>query len=320
MPKSKWYAVARGRSPGIYQTWDACKAQTAGFSGALFKSFKTHDEAKAFITSNTNTAATITAAPSSNNNTVGKKRARDVKDVSSHTTQNKRSNQHPFKNNAARFCLTIYFDGGSRGNPGIAGCGAEVIAVNNAMDPPITTKYLIREYCGDRETNNYAEYNGLIAGLKQARTLISELVGTDTLSSSTGASVSKPLLKLQIYGDSNLIIQQLKGNWKCKHEGLKPLYHQCQRLIADITNQVANSEVSYDHVYREQNKVADQLANEAMDQRRSWITSDADNVRTARVGVVKVLKTSRHAVGVTAARKTSREVIDLLDSDGSHSC
>ena len=321
MPKSKWYAVARGRSPGIYQIWDACKAQTAGFSGALFKSFKTHDEAKAFITSNT-TSATVTAAPSSNN-TVGKKRARDVKDVSSHTTQNKRSYQHPFKNNAARFCLTIYFDGGSRGNPGVAGCGAEVIAVNNAMNPPITTKYLIREYCGDRETNNYAEYNGLIAGLKQARTLISELVGADTSSSSstgTSSSVSKPLLKLQIYGDSNLIIQQLKGNWKCKHEGLKPLYHQCQRLIADIKNKVANSEVSYDHVYREQNKVADQLANEAMDQRRSWITSDTDNVRTARVGVVKVLKTSRHAVGVTAARKTSREVIDLLDSDGSHSC
>jgi len=283
MPKTKWHAVAKGRVPGIYQTWDECKAQTAGFSKAIFKSFKTRDDAQAFMISNGASAPTGSAA-SSSSNTAGKKRARDVNydDASHNFSQNKRSNQHPFKNNAARFCITVHFDGGSRGNPGVAGAGAEVMAVNNTMNPPITTKYLIREFCGERETNNYAEYHGLFAGLKKARTLISELVEANT--SSPGAS-----LKLQIYGDSNLIIQQLKGNWMVKNENIKPLFHQCQRLIADIKNNVASSEVSFDHVYREQNKVADQLANEAMDQRRSWITSDTDHVRTAILGVVEVV-------------------------------
>eukprot|EP00984_Skeletonema_dohrnii_P012187 scaffold4923_cov134-Skeletonema_dohrnii-CCMP3373.AAC.1 len=72
MAKTKWYAVAKGRSPGIYPTWDECKAQTVGFSGALFKSFKTRDEAQAFMSSNASApppaaaaAATPAAAPSS---------------------------------------------------------------------------------------------------------------------------------------------------------------------------------------------------------------------------------------------------------------
>lgn len=328
MPKSKWYAVAKGRSPGLYQTWDECKAQVAGFSGAIFKSFKTRDDAQAFMISNNGGAsASPTAAATTSCSNVGKKRTRDVNDTT-HISQNKRSNQqhHLFKRNDARFFLAIHFDGGSRGNPGVAGCGAEVIAVNNTINPPITTKYLIREFCGDRETNNYAEYHGLIAGLKQSSTIISELVeaNNNTSSSAGTSSVSKPLFKLQVHGDSNLIIQQLKGNWRCKHENIKPLYDQCQRLIAEMKNidTTRNSEVSFEHVYREQNKVADQLANEAMDQRRSWITSDADHVRTIRVGVVQ-LKTSRHSAGVAATRTTSREVIDLLDSgsDGSsHYC
>mmetsp|Transcript_2732 Transcript_2732/g.3890 ORF Transcript_2732/g.3890 Transcript_2732/m.3890 type:complete len:297 (-) Transcript_2732:158-1048(-) len=287
MPKSKWYAVAKGRAPGIYQTWDECKAQTAGFSGAIFKSFKTRDDAQAFIISNT-TSATTTAAPSLNN-TAGKKRGRDVTDVTTHTSQKKRSNYHPFKNKAAEFCIDIHFDGGSRGNPGVAGSGAEVIVVNNTARHPITTKYLIREFCGNKETNNYAEYNGLIAGLKQAKKVINETFGEILIPSLAPLlNVTKPITKLQVYGDSNLVIQQLKGNWKCKNESLKPLYHQCQRLIAEIKNNIASdSEVSFDHVYREQNKVADELANEAMDQRRSWMTSDADadKVVTAQMGM-----------------------------------
>lgn len=313
MPKSKVYAVARGRKPGIYTSWDECKAQTAGFSGAIFKSFKTRDEAQAFITSN---SAAIPAARSSIA-TAGKKRARDANDTS-HTSQQKRSNYHPFKINSARICIKIHFDGGSRGNPGVAGSGAEVIAVDNTMNPPISTKYLIREFCGVSETNNYAEYRGLIAGLKQAKKIISGQFGAKNDALSASKPASNPLLQLQVYGDSNLIIQQLKGNWKCKHDSLKPLYQQCQRLIADIQNDVADSEVSFDHVYREHNKVADELANEAMDQRRSWITSDTNNVRTVRTGVVKVLKTSRHAAAAVRAKR--KDVIDLVDSDGSHTC
>lgn len=66
MAKSKWYAVANGRKPGIYRSWDECKAQTAGFSGAIFKSFKTHDEAEAFMSSHyaRTPAAPAAAVPS----------------------------------------------------------------------------------------------------------------------------------------------------------------------------------------------------------------------------------------------------------------
>ena len=56
MPKSKWYAVAKGRVPGIYTTWDECKAQVAGFSGAIFKSFKTPEDAQIFMSSNNGTS------------------------------------------------------------------------------------------------------------------------------------------------------------------------------------------------------------------------------------------------------------------------
>ena len=69
MAKTKYYAVSKGRVPGIYQTWDECKAQTAGFSGAIFKSFKTRDEAQSFMTINDVSAppaAAAVAAPSSN--------------------------------------------------------------------------------------------------------------------------------------------------------------------------------------------------------------------------------------------------------------
>mmetsp|Transcript_16448 Transcript_16448/g.27031 ORF Transcript_16448/g.27031 Transcript_16448/m.27031 type:complete len:289 (+) Transcript_16448:1618-2484(+) len=64
MAKSNWYAVAKGRSPGIYQTWDECKANTAGFSGAIFKTFKTREEALAFMSTASAAAVPATAVPS----------------------------------------------------------------------------------------------------------------------------------------------------------------------------------------------------------------------------------------------------------------
>ena len=304
MPKSKWYAVAKGRVPGIYTTWDECKAQVAGFSGAIFKSFKTRTCAETFMSSNGNLSESTNNAFASSEKSIRKKRARDTADISTSSQTTKRSH-NPFKNDADGLCLTIHFDGGSRGNPGVAGCGAELVVTDNTTNPPTTTKYLIREYCGDRETNNYAEYNGLIAGLKQVMVLLRALEARKSLPS---------MLKLQVCGDSNLIIQQLKGNWKCKHDSLKPLFRESQGLVADMKKIVTNSVVSFDHVYREQNKVADQLANEAMDQRRSWITTDADMDQIVREGAVKVSKKS----GNNDTTRSSCEVIDLLESDGSN--
>lgn len=316
MTKTKWYAVAKGRSgPAIYASWDECKAQTLGYSGAIYKSFKTREEAQTFIRSNAPAAAaTASSAPSSN--MAGRKRTRDgVSDAS----QSKRSSNHhqQTSNNkhGASVQITIHFDGGSRGNPGIAGAGAEVVVIKNAT-PPIITKYFIRQFCGMRETNNHAEYQGLISGLEHARTLLGEL--TVTSSTSLPTSVSKPLFNLQVFGDSNLIIQQLRGNWQCKNDNIRPLYLRCQRLIHEIRQIDKNSSVSFDHIYREQNKVADQLANEAMDQRRSWMTNESsggndaeNNARSMKVGEV--------TVGVAAAAaQRNKEVIDVDSSD--HSC
>lgn len=321
MAKTKWYAVAKGRSgPAIYTSWDECKEQTLGFSGAIYKSFKTREEAQTFIRSNAPGPAAAAAAATSSasapsSNMAGKKRARDaVNDAS----QNKRSSNHQQqtshnKNNDASVQITIHFDGGSRGNPGIAGAGAEVVIIKNTT-PPIITKYLIRQFCGMRETNNHAEYQGLISGLEYARTLLDELTVPSP------SSVSKPLFNLQVFGDSNLIIQQLRGNWQCKNDNIRPLYLRCQRLIHEIRQIDKNSSVSFDHIYREQNKVADQLANEAMDQRRSWTTNESsggnsaeNNARTMKVGDV--------TVGVAAAAaQRNREVIDVDDDSSVHSC
>jgi ribonuclease HI len=114
---------------------------------------------------------------------------------------------------------------------------------------------LTREYCGDRATNNYAEYKGLLAGLKQAKNCIEQY--SSKQSSSTKSSPTNPLFLLQIYGDSNLVIQHLKGAWQCKNPNIKPLFHQCQQVIGEMKKMDSNSKVLLEHIYREQNKVAD---------------------------------------------------------------
>ncbi len=321
MTKTKWYAVAKGRSgPAIYASWDECKAQTLGFSGAIYKSFKTREEAQTFIRFNAPAPAAAAASSAPLSTMAGRKRTRDgVSDASSQSKRSSNHHQQTSNNkNDASVQVTIHFDGGSRGNPGIAGAGAEVVVIKNAT-PPIITKYLIRQFCGMRETNNHAEYQGIISGLEHARTLLGELTVPSSIPS-LPTSVSKPLFNLQVFGDSNLIIQQLRGNWQCKNDNIRPLYLRCQRLIHEIRQIDKNSSVSFDHIYREQNKVADQLANEAMDQRRSWMTNESsggndaeNNARTMKVGEV--------TVGVAAAAaQRNKEVIDVDDDSSDHSC
>jgi len=99
-------------------------------------------------------------------------------------------------------------------------------------------------------------------------------------------------IELEIRGDSNLIISQLQGHQECRHEGLRPLYLECKSLLEEIKNvDTASSktqkgsdskgsysvEISYEHIYRENNKEADRLANEAMDEQKCWVTRDEVN-------------------------------------------
>jgi ribonuclease HI len=129
--------------------------------------------------------------------------------------------------------LSAYIDGGSRGNPGEAGIGVHFPGVVR-----------IAEYLGTG-TNNFAEYSALLTALRFA--------------------VFSRCEELQIYADSELVVKQIKGEYQVKNEGIRILYENALRWIANVPH------FSIDHVRRENNKEADRLANLAMDTRRNSI-------------------------------------------------
>jgi ribonuclease HI len=129
--------------------------------------------------------------------------------------------------------ITAYIDGGSRGNPGPAGYGVQIVGGDGAV---------ITELHGSlaHTTNNVAEYNGLLAALAWA--------------------VDHGLTSIHIRSDSELLVKQLRGEYRVKNPGLQPLYQEARALIGRI------GRVTFEHVRRELNKEADRLANFAMDQ------------------------------------------------------
>jgi ribonuclease HI len=131
--------------------------------------------------------------------------------------------------------VLIYFDGGSRGNPGPAAIGALVLDPSTAPPERLAT---VSESIGVT-TNNVAEYRALIAGLEAA--------------SATPARAAK------VRGDSKLVIEQLSGRWKVKQPHLQPLHAQARALLD------AYDEVDLAHVRREHNVEADALVNAALD-------------------------------------------------------
>jgi probable phosphoglycerate mutase len=122
-------------------------------------------------------------------------------------------------------------DGGARGNPGPAGWGAFIRFDDQTV-----------ELCGalPHATNNVAEYQGLVAALAWC--------------AERGAT------SLTVKSDSLLLVQQMRGVYKVKNDGLKPLHGQARLLASRI------GRVTFEHVPREQNKDADRLANQAMDE------------------------------------------------------
>ena len=129
---------------------------------------------------------------------------------------------------------SLYFDGASRKNPGPASFGG---VIYNESGEEFDTYY---KFIGTA-TNNVAEYCGLLAGLHRARDL--------------------NIKELKVFGDSNLIIQQVTGKWKVKNDNLRAIYNQIKQVDPFFTV------ISYQHVYRKDNKRADQLANIALDTR-----------------------------------------------------
>jgi ribonuclease HI len=129
--------------------------------------------------------------------------------------------------------LTIYTDGASRNNPGEAGAG--ILITRDGMTIEKIARYL------GRTTNNVAEYTAAIIGLEHA--------------------VKLRASNVKLFADSELLVKQLNGQYKVKNEGLKPLYKKAKELIAKI------SSVEVQYIPREQNREADALANQAIDEK-----------------------------------------------------
>ncbi len=123
---------------------------------------------------------------------------------------------------------TMYFDGCSKGNPGKSGAGACIFSSGKEV-------WGSSIFVGEKETNNVAEYSGLILGLKQA--------------------INMSIRNLIVYGDSLLVIKQMNGQYKVSSENLVPLFTEAQELKREFDT------ILFVHIYRTQNKRADELSN-----------------------------------------------------------
>jgi probable phosphoglycerate mutase len=138
--------------------------------------------------------------------------------------------------------ITAYIDGGARGNPGPAGYGARVEDADGNV--------LAELYGGlGIATNNVAEYNGLLAALKWA--------------------VDHGEQDVLIRADSELLVKQMRGEYKVKNAGLQPLYVRARLLVMELDN------VRFEHVRREYNKEADRLSNLGMDEAERMLKESA---------------------------------------------
>jgi ribonuclease HI len=128
--------------------------------------------------------------------------------------------------------LVANVDGGARGNPGPAGYG---VVIEDEVGRPVAE---LSEYLG-RQTNNFAEYSGLLASLHYA--------------------LRHGFKAMKVVSDSELMVKQINGEYKVSSPTLKDLYEQAMKLI----DQLEYFEIK--HVLREKNREADRLANLAMD-------------------------------------------------------
>ena len=128
--------------------------------------------------------------------------------------------------------LIAHSDGGARGNPGPAGYG---VVIQDEAGQKVAA---LSQYLG-HQTNNFAEYQGLIAALEYA--------------------VEHRHKSLKVVSDSELLVRQIKGIYKVKNATLQELHGRAKQLIAQL------DWFSIDHALREHNREADDLANQAMD-------------------------------------------------------
>lgn len=127
--------------------------------------------------------------------------------------------------------ILLQFDGGARNNPGICGIGYAIFMFDEIIykDNAIVSNY---------NTNNFAEYQALIHGLNKA--------------------IELNISAIHVQGDSKIIIGQVEGWYKVKCEELKPLHNSVKELEKKF------NKITYEHIYRQYNKLTDSLVNEAL--------------------------------------------------------
>jgi ribonuclease HI len=145
--------------------------------------------------------------------------------------------------------LVAHTDGGSRGNPGPSGYG---VVIHDPAGNKLTT---CSQYLG-YQTNNFAEYQALIAALEYAR--------------AHGPNA------LKVISDSELIVRQIKGIYRVKDPSLRKLYERASKLISQL------DWFSIEHVLRDHNREADELANQAMDKGSGRSPAEARQPSSAR--------------------------------------
>ncbi len=128
--------------------------------------------------------------------------------------------------------VELYTDGASRGNPGKAGCGALIVYKGKEIE--------LKEYIGEA-TNNIAEYKALLLGLNYIKDNIPQVK------------------EISIFSDSELVVKQLKREYKVKNNGIIPLYMKVINILSEYNWKIK-------HIPREKNKKADRLANLAIDE------------------------------------------------------
>jgi ribonuclease HI len=127
----------------------------------------------------------------------------------------------------------LWTDGAARGNPGPAGIGAILKSASGEV------LYTGSQYLG-HTTNNVAEYKAVLLGLEGA--------------------LARGVSRIEVRADSELLIKQLKGEYRVKSPGLRPLFDEARRLISRFAS------VKLTHIRRELNGEADRLANQGIDQ------------------------------------------------------
>jgi ribonuclease HI len=122
----------------------------------------------------------------------------------------------------------LFFDGCSKGNPGRSGSGSVIYQDNVEV-------WSLGVFVGEKQTNNYAEYYGLIYGLEEA--------------------TKRGIEHITVKGDSLLVIKQMRGEYQVKSENLLKLYQQAKTLEKQF------EKIEFIHIYRNENKRADYLCN-----------------------------------------------------------